>query len=46
MIEGYDKNCKVRNIQFENIVLDDKRVTTLDELNVDKKDFVGKVRIK
>ena len=46
LIEGYDKNCKVENILFENIVLNGKRVTTLEELNVDKKDFVGKVRIK
>ena len=37
---------KVENILFENIVLNGKRVTTLEELNVDKKDFVGKVRIK
>jgi len=46
LIEGYDKNRKVENILFENIVLNGKRVTTLEELNVDKKDFVGKVRIK
>ena len=46
LIEDYDKNRKVENILFENIVLNGKRVTTLEELNVDKKDFVGKVRIK
>ena len=45
-MEGYDKNRKVENILFENIVLNGKRITSLEELNIDKKDFVGKIRIK
>lgn len=46
VIQGYDKDRKVTNILFENIVLNGKRVTSLEELNVNKKDFVDKVRIK
>ena len=45
-MEGYDKNRKVENILFENIMLNGKRITSLEELNIDKKDFVEKIRIK
>lgn len=46
LIEGYDKERIVDNILFENIVLNGKRVTSLDELNINKKGFVGKIEIK
>ena len=46
LIEGYDKNRKIENVLFENIVLNGKRITSLKELNIDKKDFVEKIRIK
>jgi len=46
LIEGYDSNRKIENILFENIVLNGKKVTALDELNVNKKDFVNGLRIK
>jgi len=46
LIEGYDKNRKIENILFENIVLNGRRITSLEELNIDKKDFVEKIRIK
>lgn len=46
VVEGYDANRRVENIVFENIVLNGKRVTSLDELNVNKKDFVGKIQLK
>lgn len=46
LMEGYDKNRKVENILFENIMLNGKRIATLEELNIDKKDFVGKIQIK
>ena len=39
-------NNVVENILFENIVLNGKKVTALDELNVNKKDFVNGLRIK
>ena len=45
-MEGYDKNRKVENILFENIMLNGKRIASLEELNIDKKDFVGKIQIK
>ena len=38
LIEGYDKDRTIDNILFENIVLNGKRVTSLDELNIGKKD--------
>ena len=46
LIEGYDKDRTIDNILFENIVLNGKRVTSLDELNIEKKDYVNKVRLK
>lgn len=46
LIEGYDKDRTIDNILFENIVLNGKRVTSLDELNIGKKDYVNKVRLK
>ena len=46
LMEGYDKNRKVENILFENIMLNGKRIASLEELNIDKKDFVGKIQIK
>ena len=46
LIEGYDKSRRVGNILFENIVLNGKRVTSLDDLNVNMKEFVDKVSIK
>lgn len=46
LIEGYDKDRKVENIVFENITLNGKRVSVLDKLNVNQKDFVGKVLVK
>jgi len=46
LITGYDENRKVENILFENIVLNGNRVMSLDELNVNKKNFVGKIKIK
>lgn len=46
LIEGYDKDRIVDNILFENIILNGKRLTSLDELNIDKKGFVGKIKIK
>ena len=46
LIEGYDKDRTIDNILFENIVLNGKRVTSLDELNIGKKDDVNKVRLK
>ena len=45
-MEGYDKNRKVENILFENIMLNGKRIASLEELNIDKKIFVGKIQIK
>ncbi len=44
-MEGYDKNRKSR-ILFENIVLNGRRITSLEELNIDKKRFLEKIRIK
>lgn len=46
LIEGYDKNRRIGNILFENIVLNGKRVTSLEDLNVNMKGFVDKVSIK
>lgn len=46
LMEGYDKNRKVENILFENIMLNGKRIASLEELNIDKKNFVGKIQIK
>lgn len=46
LIEGYDKDRTIDNILFENIVLNGKRVTSLDELNIEKKDYVNKIRLK
>ena len=46
LITGYDKDRKVENILFENIVLNGKRVTSLDELNVNRVRYVGKILIK
>ena len=46
LIEGYDKNRRIGNILFENIVLNGKRATSLEDLNVNMKGFVDKVSIK
>lgn len=46
IIQGYDGNRTVEDIVFENIVLNGKRVKLLDELNVSKGDFVGKIQVK
>ena len=46
LFEGYDKDRKVEDILFENIVLNGKRVTSPDELNINKREFVDKMHIK
>ena len=46
LIEGYDKNRKVENILFENIVLNGKQVKSMEELNVNMRNFVGKLELK
>ena len=46
LMEGYDENRKVSDILFENIVLNGKRVVSLEELNADRKGFVENVRVK
>jgi hypothetical protein len=46
LFEGYDKDRKVEDILFESIVLNGKRVTSPDELNINKREFVDKMHIK
>ena len=36
----------IENILFENIVLNGKRVSSLEELNLNRRDFVGTIRLE
>ncbi len=46
LVEGYDRNRKVVNILFENIVLDGHKVEKLDELNLNIRNFVDGLTVK
>ncbi|WP_321332402.1 glycosyl hydrolase family 28 protein [uncultured Bacteroides sp.] len=48
LIEGYDENRTVDDISFENVVLNGRKITSLDDLNLNlnRKKYVGKLRIK
>ena len=46
LVEGYDKERRIENILFENIVLNGKRVSSLEELNLNRRDFVGTIRLE
>ena len=46
LVESYDKDRMIDNILFENIVWNGKRVTSLEELNLNRINFVGKIRLK
>lgn len=46
LIEGYDEQRMVEHIIFENIRLNGKRVSLPEDLNLDKKEYVGKIIIR
>lgn len=46
VIQGYDKNRTVGDIRFENITFNGKRINSLEQLNVDIKEHVGKIKVK
>ncbi len=46
VIAGYDSGRMVRGITFENIYLNGEKVRRLDDLNVEIKDFVEKIKVK
>lgn len=46
VIQGYDAQRMVDNIAFENIVINGKKAATLEDLNIKKGNFVGKISIK
>ncbi|MCI1647220.1 MAG: glycosyl hydrolase family 28 protein [Bacteroides sp.] len=46
LMEGYDANHAINDITFENIYINGKKATTLQKLNINRKDFTGTVHIK
>lgn len=46
VVHGYSKDGMVRNIRFENIVINGKRAERLEDLNLNIGDFVKDVRLK
>ncbi|MDR2913826.1 MAG: glycoside hydrolase [Tannerella sp.] len=45
-IRGYDAQRTVKNITFENIMINGKKVTTFDEMNLKMEDYVQNIQIK
>lgn len=46
VIEGYDTQRIITNITFENIVINGKKITSLENLNIEKNEFVKNIAIK
>ncbi len=46
VIQGYDATRTVDRITFENIVINGKKVTSFNDLNVKKGNFVGTITVK
>ncbi len=46
IMQGYDKQRMVEDITFKNVIINGKKISSLDNLNIKKLDYVGKVEIK
>lgn len=46
IMQGYDKQRMVEDITFENVIINGKKISSLENLNIKELDYVGKMRIK
>lgn len=46
IMQGYDKQRMVEDIRFENVIINGKKISLLENLNIKKLDYVGKMEIK
>lgn len=46
LIEGYDSQRKISDIRFENIIINGKRLKSLDELSIKRGRFTENINLE